>query len=166
MEARLWDWDTSEVDSRNIVRKKHKFSAYLGRECLKQLTCARPGVQVCVWAFTSRRFPPPLPYLDKCWQPFVILNHNILPKATATNTIWQYESMWYTFICRCFCFCSYPVCMQNVQSVHERHDALLQGVQCVVLWVVVSEVVPQTAKWIPEQLNLLRLLTENKNTIL
>ncbi len=32
----------------------------------------------------------------------------------------------------------YPVCMQNMQSVDERYDALLQRVQCVVLRVVVS----------------------------
>lgn len=34
--------------------------------------------------------------------------------------------------------------MHNMQSVDERHYALLKGVQCVVLRVVVSEVVPQT----------------------
>lgn len=52
--------------------------------------------------------------------------------------------------------------MQNMQSVNERHYALLQGVQCVVLWVVVSQVVSQTSKCISEQLHLLCLLPRQK----
>jgi len=55
--------------------------------------------------------------------------------------------------------------MQDVQSVDERHYSLLQGVQCMVLRVVVSELVPQTPQCISEQLNLLRLLTGHKSTV-
>lgn len=57
----------------------------------------------------------------------------------------------------------HPVRMQNMQSVDEGYYALLQGVQCMVLWVLVSEVVPQTPECISEQLHLLRLLTQQEH---
>ena len=57
----------------------------------------------------------------------------------------------------------YPVCVDNMQqSVDEWHYALLQGVQCMVLRVVVPEVVPQAAECVSEQLNLICLLSEHK----
>lgn len=54
--------------------------------------------------------------------------------------------------------------MQNLQPVDERHYALLQRVQRVLLRVVVSEVVPQTPESIPEQLDLLSLQTHRGQT--
>lgn len=54
--------------------------------------------------------------------------------------------------------------MQNMQPVDERHYALLQCVQCMLLWVMVSEVVPQTPESIPEQLDLLRLQTHQEQS--
>lgn len=57
----------------------------------------------------------------------------------------------------------HPVRMQNMQSVDEGYYALLQGVQCMVLWVLVSEVVPQTPECISEQLHLLRLLSQKEH---
>lgn len=57
----------------------------------------------------------------------------------------------------------YPLRMQNMQSVDERYYALLQGVQCMVLWVMVSQVVSQTPKRISEQLHFLCLLTKQKH---
>lgn len=59
---------------------------------------------------------------------------------------------------------AYPARVQNLQSLDERHDALLQRVQCVLLRVMVSEVVPQTPESIPEQLDLLCLQTHRGQT--
>lgn len=57
----------------------------------------------------------------------------------------------------------YPASMQNVQPVDERHYALLQRVQRVLLGVVVSEVVPQTPESVSEQLDLLCLQNTREN---
>lgn len=53
--------------------------------------------------------------------------------------------------------------MHDMQSVDEWDYALLQGVQCMVLRVMVSEVVPQAPQCISEELNLLCLLTEHEH---
>lgn len=59
------------------------------------------------------------------------------------------------------CVCQYPVCVQDMQSVHERHYSLLQRVQRVLLRVLLSEVAPQAPQRISEQLHLLRLQTRH-----
>ena len=56
----------------------------------------------------------------------------------------------------------HPVRVQHVQPVDEGRDALLQGVQRVVLGVVLPQVVPQAPQSVSEQLNLLSLLAEQK----
>lgn len=60
--------------------------------------------------------------------------------------------------------CAYPVRVQSVQSVNERHNALFQSVQGVLLRVVVQKLVPQTPQSILHQLDLLCLPGGDKNT--
>lgn len=154
-------------------------------DIVDQLTCAGPVVRICVLSFAPRRFASSLQQPENwfptpAFNPFGQTFHYRLQfrfkdhfNFTLTTTVFGCKTTETALDLEIICFFSfrfrwvlqdvaYPACMQNMQSVDEWHYALLQCVQCMLLWVMVSEVVPQAPESISEQLDLLCLHTHTQ----
>lgn len=150
-----WGWQTSG-------RHTHTLAHILGLVCAQEdildpLTRARPVVRIRLLSFAPGGFAPSLQETEED-----ITGYNPGLK-TAVTSWWQTRER-PERRSTALQEVAYPARMQNLQPVDERHYALLQRVQRVLLRVVVSEVVPQTPESIPEQLDLLSLQTHRGQT--
>lgn len=140
---------------------------YVGRSCLLTYWCTTRCPTLFADPCVSGIFLFPAPFKDMHGQVLVTVTQRQTVDSEAFHPGLNRfsELKWFLKGSQCVSvMCQYPVCVQNMQSVHEGHYSLLQRIQSVLLGVLVSEVVPQAPQRISEQLHLLRLQARHQRS--